>query len=148
MPKILWIEDDSYALSGLLRPLQKEGYEIVTAKSALEGYELAQQWPSFDLIVVDLILPLSNDGRPLPGIVAAWNAEAQVGVGILKWLFRELHVTTPVLLLSVVRDPIQALHLQDLPLAGSLAKRGLLPSSVKEEVHRILEHRAPGAAGE
>jgi CheY-like chemotaxis protein len=143
MPKILWIEDDSYALRGLLRPLQKEGYEIVTAKSALESYELAQRWPSYDLIVVDLILPLSTDDCSLPSVVTAWNAEAQVGVGILKWLFNDLHSTTPVLLLSVVRDPIQALHLQDLPLAGSLAKRGLLPSQVKEEVNRILGCQMP-----
>ena len=57
---------------------------------------------------------------------------------MVKWLMMELKVECPVLILSVVRDPISTFELQDLGLAGSLLKRGLLPSEVKKEVYRVL----------
>ncbi len=135
---ILWIEDDYYAIKGLMRPLEKAGFTVDAAASAHDGYLKAMQWQSYDLITVDLILPLSNDDRILPEKVAAWQTEEYTGVGLLKWLLTELQVKCPVLLLSVVRHPTHTFHLENLGLAGYLPKRGLLPSHVKEEVFKLL----------
>ncbi len=136
--RILWIEDDYYAIKGLVRPLEKAGFEVDAATSAIDGFNKALHWEQYDLIVVDLILPISNDNKPVPEKVSAWQKEEQVGVGILKWLLVELKVTRPILLLTVVRNSAQAYKLDSLGLAGYLPKRGLLPSQVKTEVFRLL----------
>ena len=136
--RILWIEDDYYAIKGLVRPLEKAGFVVEAATSALDGFNRAQHWEQYDLIVVDLILPISNETKPVPDKVSAWQKEEHVGVGILKWLLGELKVKCPVMLLSVVRNPAQTYKLDSLGLAAYLPKRGLLPTQVKAEVFRLL----------
>ncbi len=136
--RILWIEDDYFAIRGLLRPLQKDNFIVDSAQSAVDGYEKAQNWLIYDLIIVDLILPLSIDSLEIPEKVASWNDEVHVGVGLVKWLLTELKVKCPVMVLSVINDPIQRYHLENLGIAGCLAKRGLLPSKVANEVYRLL----------
>ena len=138
---ILWIEDDYFAINGLIRPLEREGFMFDVATSAVEGFYKAQQWQAYDVILVDLILPLADNDEELPEKVRAWNNEPYVGIGLLKWLKAELHVTCPVLMLSVVRDPIPKFHLENLKLVGYLPKRGLLPSQVKANVLKIIESR-------
>lgn len=137
--RILWIEDDYYAIKGLVRPLEKAGFQIDAATSAIEGYHKARRWQLYDLIVVDLILPLSDDDQALPEKVSTWRYEEHVGVGLLKWLLTELKVTCPVMLLSVVRHPMHTFQLSGIGLASYLPKRGLLPSQVKTEVFRLLD---------
>lgn len=139
---ILWVEDDYFAIKGLVRPLEREGFEIDVARSATEAFQKAQNWQAYDLILVDLILPLSNDPGPVPEEVRSWDNEQYVGLGIVKWLKQELKVTCPVLILSVVRQPISKFHLEGLGLAGHLPKRGLLPHRVKEEVLGLLGIKA------
>jgi len=141
--RILWIEDDYYAIRGLMRPLERAGFQVDAATSAIAGYQLAIHWQVYDLIVVDLILPLRDDDRTLPGVVNGWSREEHVGVGLLKWLLGDMKVTCPVLLLSVVRHPVHTYQLGGMGLASYLPKRGLLPSQVKAEVFRLLES-APG----
>ena len=136
--RILWIEDDYYAIKGLVRPLEKAGFVVDAATSALDGFNRALHWEQYDLIVVDLILPISNETKPVPDKVSTWQKEEHVGVGILKWLLSELKVKCPVMLLSVVRNPAQTYKLDSLGLAAYLPKRGLLPTQVKAEVFRLL----------
>jgi CheY-like chemotaxis protein len=136
--RMLWIEDDFYAIKGLVRPLELAGFQIESATSAMEGYLKAQSWQEYDIIFVDLIMPLRDDEQPLPDTVAAWNDEQYIGIGLVKWLLQDLHVKCPILILSVVRDPIATYQLQEIGLAGYLPKRGLLPSQVKDEVYRQL----------
>ena len=135
---ILWIEDDYFAINGLIRPLEHEGFTFDVATSAVEGFYKAQHWQAYDVILVDLILPLANGEEDLPEKVRAWNNEPYVGIGLLKWLKAELQVQCPVLMLSVVRNPIPKFHLEKLGLAGYLPKRGLLPSQVKANVLKII----------
>jgi CheY-like chemotaxis protein len=144
--RILWIEDDYYAIRGLMRPLERAGFQVDAATSAIVGYQLAIHWQVYDLIVVDLIMPLSNDDRALPNVVKDWDREEHVGIGVLKWLLGDLKVTCPVLLLSVVRHPVYTYQLGGIGLASYLPKRGLLPSQVKTEVFRLLESAAGGSA--
>jgi len=137
--RILWIEDDYYAIKGLVRPLEKAGFQIDIATAAVEGFRKATNWETYDLILADLIMPLSDSGESLPEIVGSWAIERYAGVGLLKWMMLDLKVGCPVLIVSVVQDPISTFDLGDLGLAGYLLKRGLLPSEVKKEVYRVLE---------
>ena len=118
--KILWVDDDYYAIKGLFRPLELIDFRIVPAISALDGYRKAQNWQEYDIIVVDLIIPISQEQETAPEIVKNWGDETEnkhVGVGIVKWLVKTLNVTCPVVILSVVRDPIKSYGLEKLGLS-------------------------------
>jgi len=136
--RILWIEDEAFMVKGLLRPMEKIGFQVEVAKSALEGFQKALSWKQYDIIVVDLIIPLSSDELTLPETVRQWDDEAYVGVGLAKWMAVELKVEIPILLLSVVRNPLMAYDLEQFGLEHYLSKSGLLPSHVKDEILRIL----------
>jgi CheY-like chemotaxis protein len=139
--RILWIEDDYFAIRGLVNPLKKAGFQIDVATSAYEGYQKVKGRQKYDLIVVDLIMPLSNseDTLPLLAEVRSWGDEDYPGIGLLKWLKLKLKVECPVLILSVIQNPISRYGLEDLGVSGTLLKRGLLPTRVKEVVFEILE---------
>jgi CheY-like chemotaxis protein len=139
--KILWIDDDYYSIGGLFRPLEREGYKIVPAVSALDGFREAQKWQEYDLIVVDLIIPTAQQQESVPELVKNWEdekANKHVGIGIVKWLLEILKVTCPVVILSVVRDPIKSYGLEKIGLAGCIQKGELLPSRLKDQVEQIL----------
>ncbi len=136
--RILWIEDDYYIIKGLVLPLEKAGFNIDIAKSALIGYQKAREWKNYDLILLDLILPSADDDKPLPDLIRTWDQEEFIGLGLVKWLFATLKVEVPVILLSVIEDPISTYHLEELGVSEALLKRGLLPSQVKATVFKTL----------
>lgn len=139
--KILWIDDDYFAIEGLMLPLKKQKIQVDYAISALDGYRKAQKWQEYDLIVVDLIIPVSDVDETTPQPVKSWDAEEtypEVGIGIVTWLKKELNVTCPVVILSVVANPIKNYNLESLNLSGYFSKRGLLPTALKEKLMRYL----------
>jgi len=141
MPKILWIEDDYYHVKGLFRRLEKEGYTILYATSANEAYYKVQDWQTYDVIVVDVILPLRDqrDNELLPE-VENWKQEEYAGIGLLKYMYRELRIEVPVIALSVVANKLAG-TLEALGVDEVLLKRGILPRQVQETVHEVLERR-------
>jgi len=136
--KILWVEDESYTIQGLFKPLIAMGIEVVEAKCAIEAFNMAQNWQSYDMIAIDLIIPLMNDDEDLPDVVAGWDEEPYVGIGLAKWLVTDLKVECPILLLSVIDNPIKVYNLSEYGLTHYLSKSGLLPSVVKKDVLSIL----------
>lgn len=139
---ILWIDDDYYSIQGLFRPITVSGYRVDVAVSALEGYRKAQNWKNYDLIVVDLIIPVSQLQETAPEIVKSWENEDEhvyVGVGLVKWLLTKLGAKCPVIILSIVPDPISTYELDGIGLAGHIQKDGLLPSKLKEDIIKITE---------
>jgi len=137
--RIRWIEDDFDLLQSIFTPIKREGYKIDSAKSALDGYEKALNWQKYDLIVVDMIMPISND-TDAPEIVKHWKEDEYVGIGLVKWLLGELKVDRPVVVLSISssQESLQK-SFGDLPIAGYISKRGLLPSTLKELILNLLE---------
>jgi DNA-binding NarL/FixJ family response regulator len=139
--KILWVEDESYMIQGLFKPLLKMNINIVVAKCAIEAYHMSMDWKSYDMIIVDLIIPLRDDEELMPNIVKDWEIEPYIGIGLAKWLSTELKVECPILLLSVIDNPIKSFELSKFGLKYYLSKSGLLPSRVKEEILSILESK-------
>jgi CheY-like chemotaxis protein len=140
--KILWIEDDYYAIQGLFHPMEKEGFKLDVAVSALDGYRKAQKWKEYDLIVVDLILPVSQQQETAPELVKSWEDEKinkHVGIGVVKWLVETLKVECPVIIMSVVPDPIAAFNLENLKISGYISKSGLLPTNLNEQLTGFLK---------
>lgn len=142
--KILWIDDDYYAIQGLFRPLEKEKYKVDVAVSAVEGYEKAQRWQDYSLIVVDLILPVSQE-ESAPEPVNSWDDQERypyVGIGLVEWLLKDIKVKCPVVILSIVPDPVSVHRLESLGVSGFIQKSGLLPTDLKEELLPILESQS------
>ena len=137
--KILWIEDDYYAIKGLVRPLENAHFKVDVAISAKDAYDYALKWRDYDLIVLDVIVSVTDDEEPVIPEIAKWaNNDEYVGIAMARWLIQELKIECPILLMSVVNDPIKRFGLSGIPNLYYLSKKGLLPSRVKEEVFRIL----------
>lgn len=59
--KILIVEDEEALANGLKFNFEEEGYEVVTAGDGAQGLEFFRQNdPPFDLVVLDLMLPLMS----------------------------------------------------------------------------------------
>lgn len=138
--RILWIEDDYYAIKGLVKPLENEGFIVDIAVDGIEAYKKLDDLQAYNLIVVDLIIPLSDyDGEVCPADVLIWDEEEYLGIGLVKWLVNSQKVTCPILLLSVIRNPIADYQLNTCGSLYQLSKSGLLPSKLKETVQQILK---------
>jgi DNA-binding response OmpR family regulator len=84
MKNILLIEDDPAILNGLTEALKAEFYNVTTASDGLSGYKTAKN-SSFDLIILDLMLPfkdgfeicrdLRKEGVPTPIIMLTSKKE-------------------------------------------------------------------------
>lgn len=57
--QVLVIEDEQRMAELLRRGLTEEGHQVVVAQNGAEGLEIAQTFP-FDVIVLDIMLPLMN----------------------------------------------------------------------------------------
>jgi DNA-binding response OmpR family regulator len=137
-PKVLWIEDDYYNYQSLFWPLEQKGVIIDHALSASEGYKKAKNWKDYDLIVVDIILPLTKDSNPIDEEVHKWEKEDYLGIGLVKWLRNGIKVKSPIVILSVIDDPVENYNLQNLHIDDNLSKRGLLPSTLTERIKPML----------
>ena len=136
--KILWIDDDYYHLRGIFRPLELAGIIIDPALSASEGYRKAKNWKDYNLIATDLILSLSKDSNPISDEVKKWEKEKYLGIGLLKWLIIEQKAQCPIVILSVIDDPIATYNLQDLSIKDYISKRGLLPSMLAKKINTLI----------
>jgi CheY-like chemotaxis protein len=139
MSRILWVEDDFYHVKGLFRPLEKEGYDIVNSTSANDAYNKIQHWQEYDVVVLDIILPLRDQKEnDLSPNVENWRTEEYTGIGLLKYMYHELHVKVPVIVLSVVADELTN-QLKELGVSEVLLKRGILPRQIQEAIKKGLE---------
>lgn len=127
--RILWIEDEADLLMGLVRPLEKEGHEIIVAKDETEALKLIEEF-DFDLILLDIIIPTGKKGNG--GYVEF------VGMELLKKLSIDMEIKTPIIVLSVVRDPDMIEEMNGLGVKEVLPKGAYLPSKLKEKVYEVL----------
>ena len=126
--RILWIEDDADMLMGLVRPLEKDGHEIIVAMDEIEALEKIKE-NKFDLILFDIIIPtgVKGNSRDIPF----------VGMELLKKL-KDMNIKTPIIVLSVVRDQKMINEMLDMGVKKALPKGAYLPSKLKEEIYEVL----------
>jgi CheY-like chemotaxis protein len=58
--RILIVEDDNSIRELLVELLQGEGYDVTSAVNGLEGLKSLEQNPSFNLILIDLMMPVMD----------------------------------------------------------------------------------------
>lgn len=126
--KILWIEDDSKRLKGLVKPLERDGHKIFCAEDQEEALKLIDN-DEFNLIIVDLIIPSGEKN--------ATSLNHFVGLNLIK-ILKAKNILTPICVLSVVRDQDIIRELQDMGIKKILQKGSLLPSNLRKEIYDIL----------
>jgi CheY-like chemotaxis protein len=135
--KILWVDEDYYALKGIIRPLSSLEYEIMVAESFEEAKAILDKEGDFSLILLDLILPYAltyskgekiNDDNLKP-----WK----LGEELFYYIRAEKHYTGPILLLTIVNQSNIA-ELMKVEQTYYIHKRGLLPQDLKNKVLSIL----------
>ena len=136
--KVLWVEDDYYHIQFLFQHLAKEGMTVTPALSAFDAYQAIEHGAKFDLMIVDIILPISSTLEKLPTAMAKWEDEKYPGVALIKWLKTEKKVKCPVVILSVIDEPISEFGLQDLEISDSIHKKRLGPSAFAERILKLL----------
>lgn len=127
--RILWIEDDTNILMGLVRPLEKDGHKIIIAEDEKEALELINQ-SDFDLILFDILIPTGIKGDKGDYIL--------VGMRLLNTLLIKMKIKTPIIVLSIVHDKSKIDEMYDMGVKKVLAKRTYLPSHLKKEVYKTL----------
>ena len=140
--KILWIDDDYDTIQSMFYYIKKAGFKIDFAISAHEGYSKLLNWQQYDLIVVDLILPISNQQDSIPMVVQSWKTNGEnghVGINLIKWMVNEKEIKCPIVILSIVPDPISIYGIKALNLAGQIQKESLSPLDLKEQIFKILK---------
>jgi len=126
--RILWIEDDADMLMGLVRPLEKDGHEIIVAMDEIEALEKIKE-NKFDLILFDIIIPTGV--KEDPGDVPF------VGMELLKKL-KDMNITTPIIVLSVMRNKKMINKMYEMGVKKVLPKGAYLPSKLKKEIYDVL----------
>lgn len=127
--RILWIEDDADMLMGLVRPLERDGHEIIVAKNEQEALEKVKE-SDFDLILFDIIIPT--------GIKGDVGDVPFVGMRLLENFLIKMKIGTPIIVLSVVRDQNMINEVLEIGVKKVLPKGAYLPSELKEEVYEVL----------
>ena len=127
--KILWIEDEADLLMGLVRPLEKDGHEIIVVKDESEALETIEKF-DFDLILCDIIMPT--------GIKGDMGDVPFVGMRLLEKLLIELEIKTPIIVLSVLREAPMIDKMYEMGAKKVLPKGALLPSKLRDEVYEML----------
>ena len=130
--KILWIEDEADQIKGLVRPLEKDGHEIIIAEDESKALETIEK-SDFDLIICDIIMPTGVNGD--------MGDVSFVGMRLLKKLLIELEIKTPIIVLSVVRDTSMIDKMYEMGAKRVLQKGAFLPSKLRDEVYEMLDVR-------
>jgi CheY-like chemotaxis protein len=140
MSNILWIDDDIYHIKSLLRLLEKAGHQLITIDTLPEASDLISSYGSkyFDLIVLDLLMNPNDKFGNIPDWLQQSVRFDATGIMLLKRMRDLLKVTCPVIILSIVGDPIKEYQLEKYGPVSFVHKSGLRPSSLCETVTEVL----------
>lgn len=98
---ILFVDDEPEFISQHKHALRRAGYKVIEALTYEDAQYLLQENPSYDLIILDLILS-NKDARPNGGDP---EPDVEVGLNLLKYIREDLKLTKiPILFFSVVND--------------------------------------------
>ena len=118
-PKILFVDDEANILVSLKRLFRKEGYEIFTAESGLQGIEVLKNEP-IDIIVSDMRMP-NMDGAEFLGLA------------------KEIHPKTPSILLTGFSDQESTIRAINEGKIGAYVSKPWEDNDIKLKVSSLLK---------
>lgn len=142
---ILWIEDDYYHLRGLFRRIEKKGFLLIPARSYIEAKKILRDRKDFCLIVLDLIIPYSENSLNYPNKEneKAEETNAQItqnGIQILNYIVKDLKLNIPILILSIVRTRKILDKLTKIKNVKIIEKLGITPIVIERIVLDVLKY--------
>ena len=145
--RILWVEDDYYHLKGLVKPVEKAGFQVVPARSYVEAKLILSKCTSFCLVLLDLIIPYS-DFEPVASDIPPVdrttidediNSLTRNGLALFDYLVNTLKLSVPIVVLSVVQTKTIVDTLVDRGAAAYVRKVGLMPREVLSIVKGAIQ---------
>lgn len=121
MAKVLIIEDEPVLAEMYKNKFIKSGFEILSAFSAEEGFEIVKKEKP-DLILLDILLPKAN------------------GVGFLSWFKKDIEINfIPVLAFSNYDDDETKRNAFKLGVKDYLIKTNHTPQEIIQKIKDILK---------
>lgn len=139
--RILWIEDDYHHIKNLLRPLVREGWTVVPARSLEEGKAILAKQRDFGLIILDLLIPFSETELVQPSsenLLMPDEKIAENGLAMFDFIESTVGRDVPVLLLSVVNTERIIDSLMRRGVAKRLEKGNLSPRYLRATILESL----------
>ena len=109
MASIAWIEDDHDRIGALVSLLEDDGHKIHRYRSYDEVCDALTTIKSCDVIILDLILPPTEE-------------DPYLGISVLDELRNDYGFTSPVVVCSLVENPVVLKRLNDLGITSILTK--------------------------
>ena len=82
MQNVLVIEDNPVTLSSIVYILNKDGYNVLTAKDGREAFEMIDN-ATYDVVITDLLLPYAN-GLEVVNKIRKNSANMNVGTMVIS----------------------------------------------------------------
>ena len=82
MQNVLVIEDNPVMLSSIVYILNKDGYNVLTAKDGREAFEMIDN-ATYDVVITDLLLPYAN-GLEVVNKIRKNSANMNVGTMVIS----------------------------------------------------------------
>jgi len=134
--RLLWIEDDAFALRALVSGLRKTGWDIVTVTTEAEAITIIDQDQHWDVILLDIIIPQEENPTQeflLRGIVSPFS-----GLDVLTFINKKYgDKRPPVVAITKVTDERVRQRLSELHVDKILTKGGLVPKEVEGAVKQV-----------
>jgi DNA-binding response OmpR family regulator len=126
--KIVWIEDDLGIIGEVVRPLRNAGHQIFTFTDVPSALNEMDTLRSADVLLVDLIHPTGVDNH---------NFGSYPGLDFLEQIRKVHHMTTPVIVLTVVTSKDAKDRLAKLK-GVEVINKPVRPSILKEKVEHAM----------
>jgi DNA-binding response OmpR family regulator len=91
MPNILVVEDDDIMLKAIRNILNKDGFNVVTAKDGKEAFEMLDT-AEYDIVITDLMLPYAN-GLEVVSRLRTDQTKRNVGIIVVSSVGNEETIT-------------------------------------------------------
>lgn len=136
--RLLWIEDDAGPLNDLVQLIRQDGWEIREVHSEKDLGELLVQDDRWDVILLDILLPV-RENPSLQSLFAAAERE-YIGLDVLAFINEHYGARRPpVVALTVVDNDEVRTELGRLGVSVVLLKGGVLsPDKVRDAVYHAV----------
>jgi two-component system, chemotaxis family, chemotaxis protein CheY len=131
--RILWIEDASYQLGDMMRPLKKAGYEVTIARDSKGAISLLEH-RRFDLIILDILIPSGEQNAQLHE-----EQNALSGINFLKILKIMKYDIPPIVIFSVVEASEIVEDLTQFNVKKLILKGIYEPEQLKKDIDTLLK---------
>lgn len=133
--RIVWLDDDTDVIGVFVQPLKRAGYEVVALHSVNDALAHPEVIRQADLLLLDVLLPGSLDGKPQD------TDQFYTGKALLKKVRQANGIITPFIVLSIVQKERIEEGLKETPPVAIISKLSNTPKDLKDAVDAFFRER-------